>query len=534
MTWIALRAWSMKRFWTARIAASCESAGDAQPRRSVAGGLVLVVLGNPCRDSAHEVRDGADDERARIGNRQNHRPSSSAIRPPQATAPAPAASYSGLLMRAHRPRLRSALVGLSAVLLAAIAAPAVIRARQAPSPSLLPGPGREAAWRADLDVFAREFTRAQVDFARLYPRARFDADLAAITAALPHSSDTDVVLALMRLVASARVGHTNVRFPTPPGPIAFQRLPMAFAWFADGLAVTAASESYREAIGLRVQSIGRMTAAELEHAVAPYVSFENTVWLRQQSRAFMNVVEVLRTVGAVDADGPVPVTLSRADGTTLVVRVEPGPWQSRGLVTAIDALKIPETLARREPARFYRAEFLPDAKAVYIRYSRCQDDPAQPFAAFAKSVLWKIDADPPAVARVVVDLRANGGGNSAVIEPLLDGLRGRRLTGRARLAVLVGPATFSSAMMNALKLRRDLGAELIGEPLGERPNSYGEVRTLTLPNSQVIVQYSTKFFRLDGRGDPMTVEPDVKVTQTVADFLAGRDPVLERALSAGR
>jgi hypothetical protein len=437
-----------------------------------------------------------------------------------------------LLTRKHRSI--SLFVALSAVVLAVIAAPALTRARQAPAASVAPGPSREAAWRTDLDIFAREFARAHVDFSKLYPRARFDRDLAAIANAIPVSRDTDVVLALMRLVASARVGHTNVRFPTPPAPIAFQRLPMAFAWFAGGLAVTAASEPYREAIGLHVRSIGRMTPAELEHAVAPYVSFENTVWLRQQSRSFMNVAEVLRTVGAIDADGPVPVTLSRADGTPLVLRVEPGPWQNRALVTAIDALKIPETLARRDPARYYLAEFLPDEKAVYIRYSRCQDDPVQPFAAFTTDVFSRVDADPRAVTRVVIDLRTNGGGNSAVIDPLLDGLRRRRLTGRARLAVLVGPATFSSAMMNALTLRRNLGAELIGEPLGEKPNSYGEVRTMTLPNSQVTIQYSTKFFRLDRSGDPMTVEPDINVTQTLADFLAGRDPVLERALSFGR
>ena len=169
---------------------------------------------------------------------------------------------------------------------------------------------------------------------------------------------------------------------------------------------------------------------------------------------------------------------------------------------------------------------------VYIRYSRCQDDPVQPFAAFTTDVLSRIDANPRAVTRVVIDLRTNGGGNSAVIDPLLDGLRKRRFTGRARLAVLVGPATFSSAMMNALTLRRNLGAQLIGEPLGEKPNSYGEVRTMTLPNSQVTIQYSTKFFRLERSGDPMTVEPDITVTQTLADFLAGRDAVLERALSA--
>ena len=98
---------------------------------------------------------------------------------------------------------------------------------------------------------------------------------------------------------------------------------------------------------------------------------------------------------------------------------------------------------------------------------------------------------------------------------------------------MIGPATFSSGLMAAMALRHDLKAVLVGEPSGEKPNSYGEVRLLTLPHSKVVVQYSTKFFRL-AKGDPLTFDPDVRAARSIADMLAGRDPVLDTALTHGR
>lgn len=412
-----------------------------------------------------------------------------------------------------------------------MAAEADLTRLQAPEPTAhSTALASEALWRADLEFFAREFARVHVDFQKLYPRDRFDRELSAIVSALPTSRDTDVVLALMRLVAGAGVGHTYVRFPTPPSPIAFRRLPLALNWFADGLVVTGASEAYRDAAGQRVELIGRMTPAQLQEAIAPYVAFENIGWLKQQTRTFMTVPEVLRLVGAIEGDGPVPVRLARDNGTTFTLNVEPRPWQDRQLVTAVSVLGIPPLLAERDPARAYWSEYLPEFRAVYIRYNRCQDDPAQPFAAFTKELFRQIDAEQRVVERVVIDLRSNGGGDSRVIQPLLDALRARKLTGRNRLVVLTGPATFSSALMAAVTLRDDLRALLVGEPPGERPNSYGEVRQLALPNSQLVIQYSTKFFRMDRHSDLPALEPHVVVTRSVEDFLAGRDPALEAAL----
>lgn len=395
-----------------------------------------------------------------------------------------------------------------------------------------PQAGREAAWLEDLDTFAREFSARQLDFARLYPRARFDGAMDEIRRDLLRTSDADVVLSLMRLVASGRVAHTLVR--PPSGRLAFRRLPLAVSWYGSDLAVTGAAEPYRDALGLRVVRIGRLAPVDLERAVAPYIAYELDSWLRVQSGGAMMIHELLARLGQAEPDGRVRLTLARKDGTELQLDVEAAPSQNgQPLVSAATALKIPTPLFRSRPDSFYWFERLQDRRALYVQYNRCADDPARPFATFAAEFLADADAHAAAIDRTIVDLRLNSGGDSRIIQPLVKGLRDRRpLRARGRLFALVGPGTFSSGLMAALDFR-DLDAILVGEPPGEPLNSYGEVRPYTLPRSGLLIQYSTKFFKLSRSGAD-ELRPDVTVTRSLADALAGRDPVLEAALAHRR
>jgi hypothetical protein len=396
---------------------------------------------------------------------------------------------------------------------------------QSPAP-----PDRGAAWREDLDTFAREFAARQLDFATLYPRAAFDAALAGLRRDVPRLSDAEIALALTRLVASARVGHTLVR--PPQGNRRYARLPVAFAWYADGLAVSAADAAYREALGLKVLRIGRLTPDDLLRAVAPWVSYELDGWLRLQGAATMTIHPLLQSLGQTEPDGRVRLTLARPDATTLDLLVAPDTAaRTTPLINAADALGLPMTLLRKRPAANYWYERLADRRALYIQYNRCQDDAADPFAAFTTRLLADADAHRQEIDRVVIDLRLNAGGDSRVIEPLLTGLRKRRhLGGRGRLFALIGPQTFSSGLLAAVALRQ-IGATFVGEPAGEAMNSYGQVHTFTLPHSGLVVQYSTKFFQLTKKAREVAAfEPDLTVSRTLADALAGRDPALEAAL----
>ena len=80
--------------------------------------------------------------------------------------------------------------------------------------------------------------------------------------------------------------------------------------------------------------------------------------------------------------------------------------------------------------------------------------------------------------------------------------------------------------MNALELDQQTNATLVGEPTGGKPNHFGEVRSFTLPNSGILIQHSTKFWkRIDG--DPPSTMPDIAVPVLASDYFAGIDRALD-------
>ena len=387
-----------------------------------------------------------------------------------------------------------------------------------------PVPKRVAAWSEDLRFFADNFASRQMDFAKVYPQAEFDAALKDIGARVPDLSDSEIVLRLMRLVASAGVAHNTLRFP---GPMGFnQGLPLDFQWFPDAVVVTGATNDYEAAIGSRVIRIGKMTPGELLDQLTSYIPHENESWLREMAPAYLRLEAMVRHFGLVDDNGKVALTLEKSGQKAFTQTVALGPYGVK-MTGLYQSLKTPEVLYRSRPGEPYWHKYLDDSQTLFIQYNVCQSNPRHPFDAFVREALAEADAHP--VKRVVIDLRWNGGGNSTIMTPLLDGLAARR--GKlGPVYGLIGAHTFSSALLNAIQLRNDLHARLIGEPTGGKPNEYGEVRAFTLPNSGFAVQYTTKFFRFKGEENATTLAPAIKAPITFADVLTGRDPALEAAI----
>ena len=72
----------------------------------------------------------------------------------------------------------------------------------------------------------------------------------------------------------------------------------------------------------------------------------------------------------------------------------------------------------------------------------------------------------------------------------------------------------------------------MGESTVEGYNSYGEVKSVTLPYSGFSFITSSHFFKLaSGVREGQSIEPDIRVELMSADFAAGRDLVLERTPS---
>jgi hypothetical protein len=124
---------------------------------------------------------------------------------------------------------------------------------------------------------SRRFQPGQKDFDKLYPT--FRRDISGLESEIPRLSDPEIVLRLMKIVASANVAHNVVQTPLAFG--FFPRLPLTFAWYSDGLAITGASEEYAAAIGTRVVKLGSKAPEQLTAELAPYIPHENDIWLRE-------------------------------------------------------------------------------------------------------------------------------------------------------------------------------------------------------------------------------------------------------------
>jgi C-terminal processing protease CtpA/Prc len=171
------------------------------------------------------------------------------------------------------------------------------------------------------------------------------------------------------------------------------------------------------------------------------------------------------------------------------------------------------------------------SSTLYLQYNRCQNA-GESLAAVADRAFRTLDQD--GADRLVVDVRHNGGGESSVDDHLIDGIRSRSAwRTRGRLYCLIGGETFSSGMWTADDLRK-LGAVLVGSPTGGKPNSYGNVSTLQLPNSLLQVGYSTRHYQLLTGSDPPWIAPELAVEPTIADLRAGRDALLEAVLADRR
>ncbi len=87
-------------------------------------------------------------------------------------------------------------------------------------------------------------------------------------------------------------------------------------------------------------------------------------------------------------------------------------------------------------------------------------------------------------------------------------------------------------MSNSAHFRNQTNAILVGEPIGERPNSYQERRDMTLPNSHWKVNYSTKFYTFVNTGENL-IRPDQEISTSWKDYEEGQDPVLDWVLNYG-
>ncbi|MBX9602186.1 MAG: hypothetical protein K2X35_14355 [Bryobacteraceae bacterium] len=390
-------------------------------------------------------------------------------------------------------------------------------------------PAHDQLWLEDLTALHTELPRRHPNLFSKMTRKQFDDAAVALAAAIPQLSNPEIITRMAAMIAMAGDSHTWLNLSQKDAAMA--RFPLQFRWFSDGLFVVAAAPEYRNAIGTRVLKVGGYDTDAVFRQLKTLISHENEFWARQISRDYFASADTLAALRVIPSAANATFELLTVNGSVLNVSVASMPS------TAVPALEFapashgsPLPLYRQNAGRNYWWTYLEPLRLLYLKYTVCRNEPDRPFAQVAQEFLAAFDSRP--VRKVVIDFRANGGGDSSVINPLLEGLQQRqhRLLEGVRAYALIDNGVFSSGMMNAANFAGQRPyAFVVGEPTGGKPVHFGNVSTLTLPNSRLAISYSTRFFDSPIKED--AVIPDIPVTLSSADYFARHDPVLAAVLA---
>jgi hypothetical protein len=383
-----------------------------------------------------------------------------------------------------------------------------------------------SAWAADLEVLARELPRRHMNAFHTVSQQEFADAVHRLRLSLPTMSHEEAYVGLRQLTAMIGDGHTALSMPSD-----WPWLPYRFRWFGDlagdpgqlELRVIAARGPFADALGARVVQIGDVPVEEAYESISTLVAQgESPGSSRLAASVLLLRPPLLRGLGLSASAQSVRFTFEDSEGRQFERWASPST--SREWARA--APQAPIHGSRPGDGFWFNRLDVPEENGplVYLAFNEYPGYIS--FWRRSGELLAYLDRED--ARKLVIDLRDNTGGDFNKARRLL--IPRLRKRPNIEVYVLIGPRTFSAAMVNALDFRDRLGAVLVGEPTGARPNQYQEGRSFTLPNSGLRVSYSVRYYRFQEEDTP-GVLPDHSVATGFDDYIDGRDPALEWVLA---
>ncbi len=376
-------------------------------------------------------------------------------------------------------------------------------------------------WREDLKFLSEELPKRHKNAFHQISREQFEKMVADLDAKIPALTDDEIVWAMVRIVSKIGDGHTGLSVGWN-----YTKIPLWFYWFGKELRVTRVSKDFPRANGARLIKINGVAVEKIYEKMREYISQgESEQFVLNASTYLYTYPAFLKVIGvAKDADKAVYEFID-ANGKKFKQELK-GVAQDAKLEWLNPYKTAPLYLQNEEKA--LSLSYLKDAQAVYVNFRWYPRRPE--FSGFSKELFDFIDKNP--VEKLVIDMRHNGGG---------DFTRGRdyfvkqikerkKFLERGRLFVITGRVTYSAGMANTADFKNDLGAFLVGEPTGARPNGYQENRGVGLPNSHLWLSYSIELYKFAASDTP-GILPDKRIDPDWKSFQEGRDTALEWVLN---
>ena len=384
---------------------------------------------------------------------------------------------------------------------------------------------RADGFRHDLRFLLHEVKRMHFDPFRSTREAEIDSLATGLDAEIDKLNDEQILVRMMRIIRLFGDGHTNMRGRgTKPA-----RLPIELFLYPEGVHIFAADEEHRDLVGAKIVAVNGRTIADVMAAAEEITSRDNPMTVKAYAPYVLASTSLLRGLGFAQADTPVTFDIEDATGKSRQVQLEPTAKRGDRIAwvrnVAGQELPLPRSLAARD--KTYWFEPLAEQKAIYFQFNGVVNDGNETLREFFKRLFAAVAE--PEVECLVIDMRYNGGGDTFLNVPLIEGIiSSDKLNQPGRLFVIIGRHTFSAAQNTVSELERRTKAILVGEPTGSSPNFIGESVRVTLPYSQWGVSVSDLWWQHSMAMDyRIWTPPMLYAPPTATAFRAHRDPAME-------
>ena len=373
-----------------------------------------------------------------------------------------------------------------------------------------------AQWREDLKYFAAELPKQHANVFYHLSKEEFAAAVANADRQLGDANGDAAYVAIDRIANAIGDGHTFVIWPDD-----LAHVPLSIRMFDGVYRIAGVRQGNERALGARIVRVGEVPLDQVLEKLRTLTPAAETRILGDiRIEDFLTIGMLLHGLGIVPDRNVVTYTLADDRGEQFTMTLHGMSMDDVTMLAWVRPFRErPLYLQNRDSGLW--CEFLDKARTTYCSFRGYEN-----LAANATQLLSGIKQSHP--SKLVIDMRFNLGGDYTQGQKyLIDPLRVLpEINKRGHLFVLISPYTFSAGMSNAAQFRSETEAMLVGQAIGERPNSYQEAREIRLPNSHLVVRVSTQYYKFTS-GDENIVKPDKEIDSTWEDYKAGRDAALE-------
>jgi len=386
---------------------------------------------------------------------------------------------------------------------------------------------RDNKWMEDVDFLYRELPQRHKNLYFSISEADFAESIQSLKRNMPWLDDSEIKVQIAKIVASVRDAHTSVNISL------YYFCPLEFYWFSDGIYAVNTLKSDDALLYKRLTHIDGIEIEQVIESLSTIISHENQSFLKSLLPKYLPAIELLYGLKIAQRFEGMTFTFEDESGHHKDCFVKSYPFKKSMDKLQANKINLAEDklpFYRKNAGQNYWQEYIEASKTLYFNYNACREMKSESVEDFGNQLLSLIETSP--AEKLIIDLRNNTGGNSALLDPFIHTLKTyKKINQTGKLFVILGRDTFSSALLNAYALKNTTKAILVGEPSGGKPNCYGEVQRFTLKHSGFVVCYSTKYYKIIEDDLMPSLFPDVERSLTIQNYLDNEDPCMDYILT---